>query len=95
MYKGVTKVWEDCVYPKGDFEEWHKVNCLMGESVECGVGKLSICPNECFANGSWVVAWKYFKQDIGVVDERRSKNRIKEAFKGIATSMFLYILPMA
>ncbi len=94
MYKGVTKVWEDCVCPKGNFEEWHKVNCLMGKCVECGVGKLSICPNECFANGSWVVAWKYFKQDIGVVDERRPKNRIKEAFKGIATSMFLYKLPM-
>jgi hypothetical protein len=43
-----TKGWEDCVCPKGDFEEWHKVNCLMGECVECGVGKLLICLNECF-----------------------------------------------
>jgi len=43
-----------------------------------------------FANGSWVVVWKHFKQDIGVVDERRPKNKIKEAFKGIATFIFLY-----
>ncbi len=85
-----TKGWEDCVCPKGDFEKWHKVNCLMGECVECGVGKLLICLNECFANGSWVVVWKHFKQDIGAVDERRPKNKIKEAFKGIATFMFLY-----
>ncbi len=66
----------------------------MGEYVECGVGKLSICLNECFANGCSVVAWKYFNQNIGVANERRPKNRIKEAFKGIATSMFLYRLPM-
>jgi hypothetical protein len=82
------------VCPKGDFEEWHKVNCLMGEYVECGVGKLSIYLNECFAIGSWVVPWKYFKQNIGVAGERRPKNKIKETFKGMATSMFLYRLPM-
>jgi hypothetical protein len=61
----------------------------MGEYLECGVGKLSICPNKCF-DGFWVIAWNYFKQNIGVVDERGPKNRIKEAFKGIATSMFQY-----
>ncbi len=51
MYKGVTKLWEDCVGLKGDFEEWHKLDYLMGECVECGVGKLSICHNECFFDG--------------------------------------------
>jgi hypothetical protein len=30
VYKGVTKLWEDCVCPKGQFEEWHKLDCLMG-----------------------------------------------------------------
>jgi len=53
------------VCPKGNFEEWHKVNCLMGECVECGVGRLSICPNECFVNGSWVVAWNISSKILG------------------------------
>jgi len=38
VYKGVTKLWEKCVCPKGEFEEWHKLDCLMWECVERGVG---------------------------------------------------------
>jgi hypothetical protein len=45
VYKGVTGLWEECVCPKREFEEWHRLDCLMGECVECGVGKLSIYPN--------------------------------------------------
>jgi hypothetical protein len=29
--RGVTKLWEDCVCPKGELEKWHKLGCLMGE----------------------------------------------------------------
>jgi hypothetical protein len=60
-----------------------------------GVAKLSIYHNECFTYVSWVVAWSCFKQDIiGVTEEGRPKNRIKEAFKETSTSMFLdYLRP--
>lgn len=82
MYKGVTKLWEDCACPKGDFEEWHKLDCLMGECAKCGVGKLAICPNECSAHLSWPMAWRCFEQEtIVVTDEGGPKKRIKEAFK--------------
>jgi hypothetical protein len=37
VYKGVMKLWEECVRPKGEFEEWHKLDCLMEECVKCGV----------------------------------------------------------
>jgi len=70
VYKGVTWLWEKCVCPKGEFEEQHGLDCFMGECAKCGVGKLSICPNECFVNGYWAVAWRCFEQDtIGVVDK--------------------------
>jgi hypothetical protein len=61
MYKGVTKLWEDCVCPKGELEKWHKMVCFMGECAKCGVDKLLICPNGCSANGAWVVAWRCFE----------------------------------
>jgi ferredoxin-like protein FixX len=54
--QGVTKLWEDRVCPKGDFEKWHKLDYLMGECVECGVGKLAVCPNECSTHLSWAMA---------------------------------------
>jgi hypothetical protein len=86
----VTKLWEDCVCPKGEFEEWHKLACLMGDCVDYGVAKLPICPNKCSTNVYWAMAWRCFEQDIiGVINERRPKKRIKEAFKETSTSMFL------
>jgi hypothetical protein len=36
--KRVTKLWEDCVCLKKEFEEWHKLDCLMGDCAKCGVG---------------------------------------------------------
>ncbi len=68
----------------------------MGECVECGVGKLSICPNECFVNGSWVMAWRCFEQNtIGGGKRKRPKKRIKETFKETTTFMFLdYLRPI-
>ncbi len=78
VYKGVTKLWEECVCTKGEFEEWHKLACLMGDYVDCGVAKSSIYPNECSTNASWAVAWTCFEQDIiRVTDEGKPKKRIK------------------
>jgi hypothetical protein len=63
---------------KEKFEKWHKLACLMGDCVDCGVAKLSIYPNECSTNAYWAIAWRCFEQDIiGVTDERRPKKRIK------------------
>ncbi len=52
MYKGVTKLWEECVCPNWELEKWHKLGCLMGECAKCEVDKLSICLIECSANGA-------------------------------------------
>lgn len=55
VYKGVTNLWEDYVCPKCFFEEWHKLACLMGDCVDCGVAKLLICSNECSTNASYIL----------------------------------------
>jgi hypothetical protein len=41
IYNGTTSLWESIVCPKGDFEEWHKRECLYGECSHCGVGNLN------------------------------------------------------
>lgn len=68
-YKGVTMLWEECLCPKLAFEEWHKLDCLMGSCHNCGVEKnLPIYPNEFSLLNEWKVLW-------------RPKKRIKECFK--------------
>jgi hypothetical protein len=41
IYNGTTSLWESIVCPKGDFEEWHKRECLYGECFHCGVSNLN------------------------------------------------------
>jgi hypothetical protein len=65
----------------------------MGECVKCGVGKLEVCPNECYAHLSWAMAWRCFEQKtIGVTNEGRPKKRIKETLKETIVSTFLEYL---
>ncbi len=45
-YKGMTMLWEECLCLKLEFEEWHKLEYLMGSCHNCGLkNKLPICPN--------------------------------------------------
>jgi hypothetical protein len=60
-YKGVTKLWEECVCPKEEMEDWHKLDCPMGECVECGVQKSCVCLHEYFEDDSWKVSWRCFE----------------------------------
>jgi len=60
----VIALWEDCGRVKGEFEECHKLDYLMGDCVQCGVNQLAICFHECFVGGSWEVACRCFEQDI-------------------------------
>jgi hypothetical protein len=39
-------LWEDCLYPKPKLQEWHKLECLMGDFHECGASTLHVYPNE-------------------------------------------------
>jgi len=73
-YKEMTTLWEDFVCLKGEFEEWHKLNYLMGDCVQCGANQLAICCHECSVGGSREVAWRCFEQNtIGVTYENKPK----------------------
>jgi len=73
----VIALWEDCVRLKGEFEEWHRLDYLMGDCVQCGMNQLAICFHECFVGGSWEVACKCFEQNIiGVTYGSKPKKMI-------------------
>lgn len=44
--KGMTCLWEYVVCSKGDFDEWHKKECLYGNCLNCGGQKLYLCLEE-------------------------------------------------
>jgi len=94
MDKGVTNLWENCECSRGEFEEWHKLECLMGDCTNYGVVKLSIYPNE-YSTMLPRLLWRCFKHDtIGVIDEGKPKKSIKKTFWKTTTSMFLdYLRP--
>jgi hypothetical protein len=37
VYKGITHLWMDVVWPKGELEKWHNHKCLFGNYPMCGI----------------------------------------------------------
>lgn len=46
IYSRVTRLWGDFLCPKLKLQEWHKLECLMGNCHECGASALLIWLNE-------------------------------------------------
>jgi hypothetical protein len=57
VYFELTMLWEKCVCPKPKLQEWHKLECLMGDCFQCGVNTFPICPNES-SPSDWLVSWR-------------------------------------
>ncbi len=82
VYIGVTMLWEECVCPKSELQEWHKLECLMGDYGECGRHIFPIFPNESFPSIDWLVSWRCFQQEIvGLGEDGNPKKRVQECFK--------------
>ncbi len=68
-YKGITCLWEFVVCLKGDFDEWHKKECLYGDCPHCGVQKLYLCLEEKNSIDEWLVQCRCY-----VLEQTRLKN---------------------
>ena len=52
---------------KGEFDVWHKLECLMGDCSNCGFHLLSFCPLELSVSNTFTLKWKCFKYyQVGV-----------------------------
>jgi hypothetical protein len=59
-YKGLTELWQGIVCPKGEFEEWHELQCLLGSCADCGVKLLPVCNNEIENPNGVLIEWRRF-----------------------------------
>ena len=76
---------------KGEFDVWHKLECLMGDCSSYGFHLLSFCPLELSVSNTFTLKWKCFKYyQVGVDTQTgKAKKRIREAFKETAAHEFL------
>jgi hypothetical protein len=74
--------------------EWHKLECLMGECLDCGVEKkFPICCHESSPSIDWKVYWKCFQQEvIRMNEDGRPKKKVKKCFRETSSSTFLTYL---
>jgi len=67
IFKWITLIWEACVCPKGEFDVWHRLECLMGDCNMCGFHLLNICLFKLCASNSFTLKWKCFEYyQVGV-----------------------------
>jgi hypothetical protein len=96
VYKVVTPLWEECLCPKLEFQEWHKLECLMGECLDCEVEKkFPICLHESSPSIDWKVSWKCLQQEVvGMNEDGIPKKRVKKCFREKSSSIFFtYLRP--
>jgi hypothetical protein len=46
VYKHISLLWEECVCSKGEFDQWYKLEFVMGTCKQCGIKKLLLYPNK-------------------------------------------------
>jgi hypothetical protein len=57
LYTSVTKLWEEVVCLKGQYDEWHHRECLLRDCSLCGVDSLKFCPCEEDVNVITTIQW--------------------------------------
>lgn len=95
VYKRIRLLWEECVCPKGEYDQWHRLECVMGTCSLCGIDQLPLCPSEITAADGYLLRWKCFQyEEVGKTPDGRPRKRIKETFMETTPSLFLdYIRP--
>lgn len=91
IYKHITSMWEACLCPKGEYDRWHRLECLMGDCSRCGFHFFKVCPQELLESDSFLLKWKCFEYyQVGVHAETgQPKKRLREAFKETPVHEFL------
>ena len=55
IYKHITSMWEACLCPKGEYDRWHRLECLMGDCSRCGFHFFKVCPQELLESDSFLL----------------------------------------
>lgn len=90
VFKRITLMWEACVCSKQEVDIWHKLDCLMGNCLDCGFHLFPLCPFEESNTDSFTLKWKCFEYvQVGVDNAGKPKKRLQEAFKLTPVHEFL------
>lgn len=95
-YKRITLLWEACLCLKSEFDEWHKLSCIMGDCENCGVDTLKLCPQELSEAEEPKLRWKQFSYvQIGMDRETgKPKKRLQEVYQETSPVQFInYMKP--
>jgi hypothetical protein len=60
VYKGLTELWQSIVCSKGEFQEWHDLQCLLGTCGDCGLKLLPVCNDELDNADGVLIEWRRF-----------------------------------
>ena len=97
IYKQMTLLWMKSMCSKREFDEWHKLDSVMGACKDCGVKQLPLCLLELDSSTSTpLVKWKCFENKVvGICKESgQEKKRIKQVFKETTLREYImYMLP--
>ncbi len=87
-------MWDVIMYPKDEYEEWHRCNCLFGNCPSCGVQKLSLCLKEVIGSYSYIIHWCHFALETTMANNGQPLKKLTLVYKNTTSSEFIeYLQP--
>ncbi len=82
------------MYLKGEYEEWHKCNCLFGNCLSCGVHKLSFCLKKVIRPYLDIIQWCHFALETTMAKNDRPLKKLTLVYKNTTSNEFIeYMQP--
>jgi len=85
-------MWESILYPKDQFLEWHRRECLVGDCDLCGIDNMAICPTEEDGSSITLVKWKHFSMGQIITKRKVEKKRLQLVDKSTVSSELIAYL---
>ena len=79
-YSRSSHLWEQCLCPKSDEQEWHDLKCIKGECGKCGFQNVPLCEWERDPENEKLLEWKKFEMapaDTNRIGEPKTVIRLK------------------
>jgi hypothetical protein len=85
-------MWEAIESCKGEYEKWHKCNCLFGDYPSCGVHKLSLCLEGIIGSHFNVIQWDLFALETTMAKNGQPLKKLTLVYKSTTSYEFIQYL---
>jgi hypothetical protein len=81
-YTSSHELWEQSLCPKPVGSDWHGLECIKGECINCGTHLIPLCDKKLDPRTSTTMKWRRFERvNVGLTKKGESKFALQLEYK--------------